>query len=74
MSVFSLEYSPDNPVTLRHVEEACSSIGVAIPENEKKDFHTLLAVYHESMAKLMAMDGTARPQSHGAIPNYSQAN
>jgi len=57
MSVFSLEYSKDNPVTLQHLEEACASLGITIAENEKKDYHNLLAVYHESMSKLMELDG-----------------
>jgi amidase len=57
MSVFSLDVAADNPVTEKDLDEACSFLGVAIKDNEKREYLNLLAVYHDSMAKLMGMEG-----------------
>jgi hypothetical protein len=57
MSVFSLDVAADNPVTESDLDEACSKLGVSIKDHEKKDYLNLLAVYHDSMVKLMAMEG-----------------
>ena len=57
MSVFSLEVSPGCPVTNKDLQDACTVLGVSIKDVEKKDYLNLLAVYHDSMAKLMAMEG-----------------
>ncbi len=57
MSVFSLEYGAENPVTVERIDELAASLGVTIKPAEKDDYHRLLAVYHESVAQLMEMDG-----------------
>jgi hypothetical protein len=57
MSVFSLDVSTSNPVTEEDLRDACAVLGVSIKDEEKKDYMQLLAVYHDSMAKLMAMEG-----------------
>ena len=57
MSVFSLEVAAGNPVTEQDLDEASSALGVAIKNHEKKDYLNLLAVYHDSMAKLLDMEG-----------------
>lgn len=57
MSVFSLDYRPDNPVTLQQVDDLGASLGVTIDAKERDDLHRLLAVFHESTEQLMAMDG-----------------
>ena len=57
MSVFTLDTRADNPVTARHVDDLCASMGVTIREDEKESYRTLLAVYHESMESLMALGG-----------------
>jgi amidase len=61
MSVFSLEYSKNNPVTLEVLDNICSSLGVTLKDEEKADYHRLLAVYHDSTEKLMAMDDYIPP-------------
>lgn len=58
MSVFTLDTRPDNPVTIQHVDDLCSSMGVTIRNEEKESYRTLLAVYHESMESLIALGGT----------------
>lgn len=57
MSVFSLDVSKDNPVTVTDLERACEILGVSIKDAEKDEYVNLLAVYHDSMARLMAMEG-----------------
>lgn len=57
MSVFSLDVAKDNPVSEKDLEEACNILGVSIKDEEKKDFVNLLAVYHDSVVKLMSMEG-----------------
>ena len=57
MSVFSLDVAAGNPVTQQDLDKVCSILGVSIKHNEKDDYLNLLAVYHDSMAKLMAMGG-----------------
>jgi hypothetical protein len=57
MSVFSLDVSTSNPVTEKDLRDACAVLGVSIKDEERKDYLQLLAVYHDSMAKLMAMEG-----------------
>ena len=64
MSVFSLDVAGDNPVTEHDLDEACSALGVSIKDHEQKDYLNLLAVYHDSMAKLMAMEGQSTFLSH----------
>jgi amidase len=58
MSVFSLKTRQDNPVTLSHLDSITKTLGVTLPDSEKEEYRTLLAVYHESVEKIMAMDGT----------------
>ena len=58
MSVFSLDVSKDNPVTTDDLDRACEILGVSIKNEEKAEYVNLLAVYHDSMAKLMALEGT----------------
>ena len=60
MSVFSLDVAAENPVGVQDLNEACSILGVVIKDHEKEDYTKLLAVYHESMTKLMAMEGQTR--------------
>lgn len=57
MSVFSLDVSKDNPVTEEDLNRACEILGVSIKDEEKAEYVNLLAVYHDSMAKLMAAEG-----------------
>ena len=57
MSVFSLDVAKDNPVTEKDLEEACNILGVSIKDEEKAEYVNLLAVYHDSMVKLMGMGG-----------------
>lgn len=54
MSVFSLDVSKDNPVTTKELDRACEILGVTIKDDEKAEYVNLLAVYHDSMVKLMA--------------------
>ncbi|RDW80917.1 amidase-4 [Coleophoma crateriformis] len=57
MSVFSLDYRADNPVTVEQVDDLAASLGVKITDaQEKEDLHRLLAVYHESTEQLMALE------------------
>ncbi|OAL17280.1 hypothetical protein AYO22_11845 [Fonsecaea multimorphosa] len=56
MSVFSLDVSKDNPVTTDDLDRACEILGVSIKNEEKAEYVNLLAVYHDSMAKLMAVE------------------
>ncbi|ETN41703.1 uncharacterized protein HMPREF1541_03639 [Cyphellophora europaea CBS 101466] len=56
MSVFSLDVSKDNPVTTKDLDRACEILGVTIKDAEKAEYVNLLAVYHDSMAKLMASE------------------
>ncbi|OAL26457.1 hypothetical protein AYO20_10125 [Fonsecaea nubica] len=56
MSVFSLDVSKDNPVTTDDLDRACEILGVSIKDEEKAEYVNLLAVYHDSMAKLMALE------------------
>ncbi|KAJ9620414.1 hypothetical protein H2204_012261 [Knufia peltigerae] len=56
MSVFSLDVSKDNPVTAEDLDRACEILGVTIKNEEKDEYINLLAVYHDSMAKLLAAD------------------
>jgi amidase len=56
MSVFSLDVSSDNPVTVKDLDRACEILGVTIKDEEKAEYVNLLAVYHDSMAKLMAAE------------------
>jgi amidase len=55
MSVFSLEYSKNNPVTKEKLKEVSDSIGVTIKEEEQDEYQTLLAVFHDSVEALMAL-------------------
>lgn len=57
MSVFSLDVAQGNPVTQKDLDECCAVLGVTIKDDEKDDYVNLLAVYHDSMAKMMAMEG-----------------
>jgi amidase len=57
MSVFSLEYSKSNPVTIETLNEVSNSIGVSLKEEEKDEYHRLLAVFHESVEGLMDLPG-----------------
>ena len=57
MSVFSLDVAKGNPVTRKDLEEACNILGVSIKDEEKAEYVNLLAVYHDSMVKLMNMEG-----------------
>jgi amidase len=57
MSVFSLEYSKSNPVTVEKLDEISQSLGVSLKEEEKDEYHRLLAVYHESIEALMDLPG-----------------
>lgn len=57
MSVFSLDVAQGNPVTLKDVDDACAVLGVTIKDAEKSDYVNLLAVYHDSMANMMEMEG-----------------
>ncbi|GAB7353852.1 hypothetical protein MBLNU459_g4215t1 [Dothideomycetes sp. NU459] len=56
MSVFSLDTAHGNPVTLDTVDKLCSELGVQLQDHEKEDYRRLLAVFHDSSEKLMAMD------------------
>ncbi|KAA8617877.1 amidase [Pyrenophora tritici-repentis] len=56
MSVFSLDASNDNPVTKETLEGLCSELGVRIAEQEKEDYHRLLAVFHDASKQLIALD------------------
>ena len=58
MSVFSLDVSKENPVTAEDLDQACKILGVTIKDAEKAEYVNLLAVYHDSMDKLMAAEGT----------------
>ena len=57
MSVFSLDVSKDNPVGEKDLDKACEILGVSIKDEEKAEYINLLAVYHDSMVKLMAEQG-----------------
>jgi len=57
MSVFSLDTRPGNPVTVKDVDEICAGLGVTIKDEEKEEYKTLLAVFHESMENLMDLPG-----------------
>ncbi|KAI9735146.1 MAG: hypothetical protein M1834_001734 [Cirrosporium novae-zelandiae] len=56
MSVFSLDILAGNPVRVQDVDEACAFLGVTLKEEEKGDYLNLLAVYHASTEKLLAMN------------------
>lgn len=60
MSVFSLNVAKDNPVSLQDLQQACEALGVTIKDHERNDYLNLLAVYHESMVKLLAMEGNRK--------------
>ncbi|KAK5955123.1 hypothetical protein OHC33_003802 [Knufia fluminis] len=64
MSVFSLDVSKDNPVTVTDLERACEILGVSIKDAEKDEYVNLLAVYHDSMARLMAMEDYSPAVDH----------
>lgn len=53
MSVFSFEYSSDNPVCRKTVLDLSESINVTTHERDIEDLTTLLAVFHDS-AKLVS--------------------
>lgn len=55
MSVFSLETRVNNPVTVKHVEEICTEMGVTVHETDKDALKILLGVFHESMEGLMEL-------------------
>lgn len=57
MSVFSLETRAGNPVTVKDVDDICAGLGVTIKDEEKEEYKTLLAVFHESMESLMDLPG-----------------
>ena len=57
MSVFSLEYSKNNPVTREVLNDITKSLGITIKDEEQDEYQTLLAVYHDSAEALMAMPG-----------------
>lgn len=69
MSVFTLDTKPSNPVTIKHVDDICDSLGVTIRADEKEAYRTLLAVYHESMESLMALGGTSSPENNPKTPS-----
>ncbi|KAF2756460.1 amidase signature enzyme [Pseudovirgaria hyperparasitica] len=76
MSVFSLEVKESNPVTSQTVDELCSLWGVAINDEEKKDYETLLAVFHDSADAMMKLpeysptvDLDRFPRQHVRLPN-----
>jgi amidase len=64
MSVFSLETRAGNPVTIKDVEEICAGLGVTIKDEEKEEYKTLLAVFHESMESLMDLPGKQQVTTH----------
>lgn len=55
MSVFSVVPRDGNPVTVDTLDDVCTRLGVTIKEDEREDYHKLLAVFHESAEELMAM-------------------
>ena len=55
MSVFTLDYSSNNPVTKEVLNATSQSLGVTIKEDEQDEYQTLLAVFHDSAEALMAM-------------------
>lgn len=57
MSVFSLEVDKSNPVTKDVLDGVCQTLGVTLKDDEKDDYQTLLAVFHESAKDIMAMPG-----------------
>jgi amidase len=68
MSVFSLDVSKDNPVGLEDLERACDILGVSIKDEEKADYVNLLAVYHDSMAKIAAAEDYVPEVDHERFP------
>jgi amidase len=55
MSVFSLKPRDGNPVTVDVLDDICKKLGVTIKDDEREDYHKLLAVFHESAEELMDM-------------------
>ncbi|KAE9964934.1 hypothetical protein BLS_007973 [Venturia inaequalis] len=55
MSVFSVVPQDGNPVTVDTLDDVCKRLGVTIKDEEREDYHKLLAVFHESAEELMAM-------------------
>jgi hypothetical protein len=61
MSVFSLEYSKSNPVTIETLHEVSKALGVSLKAEEEDEYHRLLAVFHESVEGLMGLPGGYNP-------------
>lgn len=57
MSVFTLDASPRNPVTVDTVDRLCADLGVTLKDDEKAEYQKLLAVFHDAGEALMAMEG-----------------
>lgn len=55
MSVFSLKYNEGNPVTKATLNELCTDLGVKLRDEDQEAYHTLLAVYHDSLTALMQL-------------------
>lgn len=55
MSVFSVIPRDGNPVSVDVLDDICNKLGVTIKDDEREDYHKLLAVFHESAEELMNM-------------------
>jgi amidase len=67
MSVFSLEYSKSNPVTIETLHEVSRALGVSLKKEEEDEYQRLLAVFHESVESLMGLPGTTFPKQKYSI-------
>jgi amidase len=61
MSVFSLDIDKSNPVTQDVLDDLCQTLGVDIKDEDRSDFQRLLAIFHESVAGVMALPGETAP-------------
>jgi amidase len=59
MSVFSITPKEGNPVNLQVLESVCNSLGVSIKDDERDEYRTLLAVFHDAAEELMAVPDVA---------------
>jgi amidase len=59
MSVFSITPKKGNPVTSHVLDSVCNSLGVSIKDDERDEYRTLLAVFHDAAEELMAVPDVA---------------
>jgi amidase len=79
MSVFSIAPREGNPVTSQVLDSVCSSLGVSIEDDERDEYRTLLAVFHDAAEELMAVPDVAPktdldrfPRENIRFPNASE--